>query len=168
MPNFLGFTIVGIDPGLHRTGYAFIEVKEGKCKIRDIGVIATSKAGIIGQRILFLAEEMKRLLDLHRPQYFVIEKIYSHVKHPYTSVLMAHARGALLLCAAERDINIENMPASRIKKAITGNGNAGKEQVRSVLAQIFNDNSINKLSLDASDALALAVGFVFLKGKDLF
>ncbi len=165
MAKSLDYTIVGVDPGLNKTGYAFLNVKDYKCSVLKMGVISTHGSSDLGRRISLIVEEMRKHLTEFSPEFFVVEKIYSHIKYPYTSVLMAHARGALLLCAMERGMLIKDLPASRVKKAITGNGKASKEQVRSVLSRMFEDEAIEKQPLDASDALALALGYVFLERK---
>ena len=86
----------------------------------------------------------------------VIEELYSHYKHPATAILMGHARGVLLLCAAQAEVPVVNYSATRIKKALTGNGRAGKMQVQKAVQHALKLSEIPEPP-DVADALALAL-----------
>ena len=154
--------IVGIDPGINTTGYAVLQLKSGKCLLEDKGFIRPPRNKPFQYRLSFLYEAFVSILKDVRPRVVVVEEIYSHIRYPYTAVLMGHARGVLFLAAEKAHCQIETFSASRIKKAIVGRGNASKEQVRAVLKQIYGlPDEVDSLPLDVTDALALATGYVF-------
>ena len=70
------------------------------------------------------------MLEQFHPQVVVVEQLYAHYDHPRTAILMAHARGVIFLAAAQRELPVVSYNATRIKKTITGNGRASKEQVQ--------------------------------------
>jgi crossover junction endodeoxyribonuclease RuvC len=85
-----------------------------------------------------------------------LEKIYSHYKHPTTAIIMGHARGVLCLAAGLKGIRVESLPASRVKKSVTGNGRASKTQVNGMVRRIFGIKEELK-PVDVSDAIAVAL-----------
>ena len=96
----------------------------------------------------------------------VVEEIYSHLKYPYTSVLMGHARGVIFLAIDRSGANLVTISPTRVKKSISGRGNASKEQIRGVLKQLYGlSDDFDSYPLDVSDALALATGYVFLNRR---
>lgn len=155
--------ILGIDPGLAVTGYGLIEA-EGQNKIRMIeaGVIRTSARDPVSARLKSLYTGLKGLIDENKPSVLVLEKVYSHYKHPTTSILMAHARGVSCLLSGLEGVRLVNYPSTRIKKAVTGNGHASKTQVQRMVTELL---SLKKLPepVDVSDALALALSFVYIE-----
>ncbi len=151
--------IVGIDPGLKATGYGFLKFESGRVQVLEVGTINPKQKDLFQNRILKIYRLLGELFDQHRPQYIVLEKLYAHHKHPATASILGHARGVICLVCAERAVNLEEFSVKRIRQALTGNGNATKLQTRAVVAQMLKINE-QKLTLDASDALALALGFV--------
>ena len=92
----------------------------------------------------------------------VLEKLYAHYKHPTTACILGHVRGVICLLCSNRSLELVEHSVKRIRKALIGNGNASKQQIRECVSHILNSNS-NKLSLDASDALALALGYSYIQ-----
>ena len=86
--------ILGIDPGLHLTGYGAIESRGGDWAILEAGVIQTDPRLPMPQRLERLHQDLCGLLAEIKPDLAAIEQLYSHYAHPRTSILMAHARGA--------------------------------------------------------------------------
>lgn len=155
--------ILGIDPGINTTGYALLGIFDNECRLLDKGFISPPKNKDFSYRLLFLYEAMQDILQTHRPTTVVVEDIYSHVRFPYTAVLMGHARGVIFLAIEKTSAIIKTIPPSKVKKAISGKGNASKEQIRGILKQIYGlKDEFDKYPLDVSDALALATGYVFL------
>jgi crossover junction endodeoxyribonuclease RuvC len=91
-----------------------------------------------------------------KPAVAAIEELYSHYDRPTTAILMGHARGVILLAAAEAGIAVESYPATQIKKTITGSGHAPKWQIQEA---IRHELRLNKLPEppDVADALAIAL-----------
>ena len=96
-----------------------------------------------------------------KPDVLVLEKLYSHHNHPTTASIMGHLRGVICLLCAQRDIKLSEQSVKRIRKALVGNGNATKIQTQRVVAHVLHVDE-RKLTLDASDALALALGYQHL------
>ncbi len=158
--------IIGIDPGIRQTGYAVLRVQSRRCYLEDKGVFKIPAGRSLPWRLNFLYESACQLFSEYRPAVVVFESIYSHTKHPYTSVIMGHARGVLLLSAQRSGARVSALSPARIKRAITGRGNASKEQVRGVIAQIYSlGEEIKDYPLDVSDAIAIATGYVFMRAR---
>jgi crossover junction endodeoxyribonuclease RuvC len=124
--------ILGIDPGLRLTGYGLVEVIPGQIEPRLIegGVLRLITSGTIEERLGRLHQEITELIDELQPQRMAIEKLFAHYKHPRTAILMAHARGVILLAARQKQLEVSNLPSTEVKKAITGYGHASKTQMQ--------------------------------------
>lgn len=157
--------ILGIDPGLGITGYGLIEVKSQNFKLLEAGVIRTSGRDNIETRIGKIYEGVKGLIEEFRPQALVIEKLYSHYKHPTTAILMGHARGAICLLAKQYEIVLAGYSATRVKKAVMGVGHASKYQMQRMIQDFFKLKAAPNPP-DISDALALAVAHAYISQKE--
>lgn len=150
--------ICGLDPGLHRTGYGIITANAHELKLVDAGLITTTPRAALAERLVKLHREITSLLaespDL---THVAVEDIYSHYRHPRTAVLMAHARGVLLLAAQSKGIEIVSLPATMVKKAIVGQGHANKVQVQRAVMLRLGITADHEVPSDVTDALALAV-----------
>jgi crossover junction endodeoxyribonuclease RuvC len=151
--------ILGIDPGLKATGYGLIELADGRTTLLEAGTIDPNPKNTIQEKIDAIYQNLEELAREYRPDVLVLEKLYSHARHPATSITMGHARGVICLLSKRCGIDLNECSVKRIRKALTGNGNASKEQTRAVVAHILSIDQ-KKLTLDASDALALALGYV--------
>lgn len=150
--------ILGIDPGLKATGYGFIDCSKGVVKLIETGTIEPKQKDLIQDRLNKIYIILDDLLKQHKPEVMVIEKLYSHHIHPMTSSILGHVRGVICVLCAQRNVELVEFSPKRIRKSVAGNGNASKVQVKSLVAEILGVDE-RKLTLDASDALALALGF---------
>ena len=148
--------ILGIDPGLGITGYGVIESSGKGLKVIEAGIICSNAKYSIEKRLSGIYTKIIKLLKDTKPDVAVIEELYSHYRHPKTSILMGHARGIICLAVENQKIRLENYPSTRVKKAITGRGHASKQQVQRTVASLLNLTRIPE-SVDVTDALALAV-----------
>src|SRR5262245_32316131 len=126
-----GLRILGIDPGLQVTGYAVLEVGPQRLRVCEAGVIRSAEgraATDMAGRLLSLYNGLVEVMDQFHPNVVAVEQLYAHYEHPRTAILMAHARGMAFLAAAQRGIPVVSYNATRIKKTVTGNGRASKEQ----------------------------------------
>lgn len=151
-----GVTIMGIDPGLRRTGYGVIHAIGRSYTLVVAGDIRPPTAGALAQRLDWLHRELTALLTQHRPEAVVVEMLYTHRQHITTAALMAHARGMACLAAEQQGIPLLEYRPNRVKKSVTGHGTASKEQVARMVAQWLG-RSDPAWSFDATDALALAI-----------
>jgi len=154
--------ILGVDPGLGNTGYGIIE--DDGFKVIEAGVIKTEANTPIQDRIKKIFDEITGVIEEHSPEVLVLEKIYSHYKHPTTAILMGHARAMACLVCGNFNIKLINYPSTRIKKAVTGNGQASKSQVQRMV-QMFLKLKEPPEPVDVSDALAMALSYCFIERK---
>jgi crossover junction endodeoxyribonuclease RuvC len=148
--------ILGIDPGLGITGYGIIELCNRDLRLIEAGVIRSNAKDKTEKR---LSEIYKKIVDLIKdtdPGVVVLEEIFSHYKHPKTSILMAHARGVICLAIEQESKLLVNYPITRVKKAITGRGYASKEQIQRTVVSLLNLKKVPE-PVDVTDALALAI-----------
>ena len=151
--------IVGVDPGLKATGYGFLEYDNRGIQLLETGTIEPKTRDVLQNRIQKVYQYLGELIDQYKPDVMVLEKLYAHYKHPTTACKLGHVRGVICLLCAQRDIKLVEHSVKRIRKALVGNGNASKLQTRSVVAHLLNIDE-HKLTLDASDALAVALGYI--------
>ena len=125
--------ILGIDPGLERTGYGVVETlvgAPGAMRLLEAGIIRTSAKDALAARLAEIHTGLAAVLAEFRPDAVAVEELYSHYKHPRTAILMGHARGIVLLAAAEAGVPVASYGATHIKKALVGSGHASKHQVQ--------------------------------------
>jgi len=158
--------ILGIDPGFKATGYGFIEVDQRSVTLIETGTIEPKQKDLIQNRIQKIYTILDEMIDEHNPQVLVLEKLYAHYKHPATASKLGHVRGVICLLCAQKNIILEEYSVKRIRKSLTGNGNATKGQTQRIVAELLGIDG-SKLTLDASDALALALGYVRMQSHQL-
>jgi crossover junction endodeoxyribonuclease RuvC len=159
--NHLGSAsrILGIDPGLQVTGYGVIENSPRGPSVCEAGFIRSDEkrdSSDLAQRVCSLYDGILGIIDQFHPQAMAVEQLYAHYEHPRTAILMGHARGVIFLAAAQRNIPVVSYNATRIKKSITGNGRASKEQVQRTIQRELGLAKLPEPS-DVADALAVAL-----------
>ncbi len=149
--------IVGIDPGLQLTGYGCVEVAgPGEPALVEAGVIRLKSTTPVEERLVELHRDIAAVFERLRPDRAVVEKLYAHYKHPTTAIVMGHARGVILLAATQAGLDITELAATEIKKAITGYGHAGKRQMQ-LAVQSQCGLAEPPTPVDVSDAIAIAL-----------
>lgn len=151
--------ILGIDPGLGTTGYGIIE--DRTFKLIEAGIIKTQANIPIQSRLKKIFDSLTEIIKEHKPGVLVLEKIYSHYRHPTTAILMGHARAAACLASGIHEIRLVNYPSTKIKKTITGNGHASKQQVQRMVQNILKLKDPPQ-PVDVSDALAMAISYCYM------
>ncbi len=153
------FRVLGVDPGLQITGYAVVEPGGQAPRVCEAGVIRSAtgrEATDMAHRVRSLYDGIVEVLEQFQPGVVVVEQLFAHYQHPRTAILMAHARGVIFLAAAQRDLPVLSYNATRIKKTITGNGRASKEQVQLTIQRELNLARLPEPP-DVADALAAAL-----------
>ena len=150
------YRILGIDPGLHITGYAAIDVVGRGTQIVEAGVLQTDPRAPMAARLERLYADLAGLLAELKPDLAAIEKLYSHYAHPRTAILMGHARGILLLACQQAGVGVRDLPATMVKRALCGNGHASKEQVQRSIQALCGLAEVPEPP-DVADALAIAL-----------
>lgn len=149
--------ILGVDPGLNATGFGVVDVTNSQLKIVDAGSIEPKPKDLFELRLQKVYTLLGKIVIQHKPDVLVIEKLYAHYKHPTTASILGHVRGVICLLAAEHKVKLVEWPVKRIRKALIGNGNATKEQTQQFVQRLLKIEKA-QLTLDTSDALALALG----------
>ena len=147
--------ILGIDPGLTKTGFGILDVQNENLKVIDYGIIKPKVKDKLEKRLLTIFEDINEIIKEYSPTIICIEEVF-YGKNFKSALLLGQARGAAMVSAASRNISIFEYSAKKIKQSVTGNGNAKKEQVRFMVTSILNMKN-NDIGLDASDALAIAI-----------
>jgi len=148
--------ILGIDPGLNITGYGLIEASGNRLRLLEAGIIKTSVSSGIQNRLNKIYKGLLGLIREQRPEVMVLEKLYTHYRHPTTACLLGHVRGVICFLSAQENLDFFEYSPKRIRKSILGKGGASKLQVKRMVEHIFKLKD-DSLTLDTSDALGLAV-----------
>ncbi len=161
---------MGIDPGLAKLGYAFIEIKKegGKLKTIDYGCIVTSPDLSPGERLKTINNELNKLIKKYKPDMISVETLY-FFKNWKTAMPVSQAKGVILLTAAKKKIPVCEVTPLEVKMTIVGYGRADKKQMQKMLEHTLNLKKPLK-SDDAADALGIAICGVLktiLKSKKL-
>ena len=151
--------IIGIDPGIGRTGWGIIDIQKGKLSAQEYGCIETFKEQSVEERLLILYEALGKILDKAKPDAFAIEELFFNT-NTTTALVVGQARGVAFLTAAQRAIPISVYTPSQVKIAVTGYGKADKNQVGHMVKTLLTLASIPKPD-DTADALAIAVTHAF-------
>jgi crossover junction endodeoxyribonuclease RuvC len=155
--------VLGIDPGLHRTGYGLIDVLDGARGLNGLrlvegGVLKARADDPFAQRLQTLFDGMTEVLEEHAPDAVVVEDLFSTYSHPRTAILMGHARGVLLLAAQRAMCPVHSFLPTEVKQVVAGNGHASKTSVQqAVRARLRLAAPPNPP--DVADALAIAICF---------
>ena len=154
--NGVDVKILGIDPALGTTGYGVIRLSGRQVLLIDAGIIRVARTGPLELRLKEIYDGVAEVLAQHRPDHFAMEQLYSHYERPRTAILMGHARGVISLAAAHAGLAVTSYAATNVKKLLTGNGRAPKNQMQSAVQQQLRlPQPIDPP--DIADALAIAL-----------
>lgn len=152
--------VIGIDPGLADTGFGIVKGSGSRIEDYTFGTIRTSKSETLPGRLHHIFSELCSVLNSEKPDLMVIEDIFSLKQYPKSSIALGKVCGVILLACYQYDITAMEVPVKEVKRILTGNGNAAKDQVeRSVRHLLKRDRPITPSH--ASDAIALALVGLF-------
>ncbi|UCG27970.1 MAG: crossover junction endodeoxyribonuclease RuvC [Bacteroidales bacterium] len=151
--------ILGIDPGTTVTGYGIIRTAGNKAELITLGVIKLSKIEDHNGKLKKIFERTLQLIDEYHPDELAIEAAF-YGKNVQSMLKLGRAQGVAISAALYRSVPIFEYAPRKIKMAITGQGNASKEQVAALLQKILKYNEKPDM-LDATDGLAAAVCHFF-------
>lgn len=152
--------ILGIDPGLNITGYGVIEVTSRGPRLIEAGVVRGVTRDSLVARVHEIHQGVSDVIRSLSPSVMALEELYSHYDRPKTAILMGHARGVICLTAAQAGIPVHHYAATRVKKMLTGNGRAPKEQVQLAIQREFGLAAV-PTPADVADALSIALCHCF-------
>ncbi|HVA36429.1 MAG TPA: crossover junction endodeoxyribonuclease RuvC [Candidatus Dormibacteraeota bacterium] len=152
--------ILGLDPGLVRTGYGVIETgtRGEEPRLVEAGVVEPGARGSLEGRLARLFDGVRDALIAAAPEVMVVEELYTVYRNPQTAILMGHARGVCYLAAGQAGIPVGHLGHSAVKRALVGHGTAKKEQVGKMVAALLHLRAVPEPN-DVSDALALALAY---------
>ena len=146
--------ILGIDPGLQRTGWGVISVKVNQLTFIDCGVIKTDSDLPIAERIKQLHDGLQAAIEKHKPSEAAVEETFVNVSGSST-LKLGQARGGLLLTLSLAGLPVFEYGANKVKKSVVGAGHADKNQVGTMVKILLPTS--NAKQADAADALAVAI-----------
>jgi crossover junction endodeoxyribonuclease RuvC len=147
---------MGVDPGLVSTGFGVLEAGPGGFLVVDAGTITTAPGQSLEARLNAIYRAVHRAIEAQAPGLLVVEDLYAEYRFPRTAILMGHARGVIYLAARQLGVAILAISPSEVKRAVTGNGSAGKAQVQRALQTVLGLHELPRPS-HVADALGLAV-----------
>jgi len=147
--------ILGLDPGYAIVGYGVINYEASNFKVLDYDAITTEKDEEFVNRLEAVYDGVTYLIEKHRPDAVSVESLFWGTNSK-TAILVAQARGVILLAAKKHSIPVYEYTPLQVKSAVTGYGKATKEQIMEMTRLILNLREIPKPD-DAADALAVAV-----------
>ncbi len=157
--------MLGIDPGTIVMGYGVLRITNNKPLLEAMGVLQLNKYEDHYLRLRKIFERVLSLIDQYHPDELAIEAPFFG-KNVQSMLKLGRAQGVAMAAALERDIPIFEYAPLKIKMAITGNGNASKEQVAGMLQRILHIPETSMLpQLDATDGLAAAVCHFFQSNR---
>lgn len=156
--------IFGIDPGTAVTGFGVIKTCNNSISWLDSGVITTNAGDALPSRLEHIFDRLNEKIAQHRPERVCIEEAF-YAKNVHTTLVLGHARGVAMLAAVKNGAQVLEYSPREVKKAITGNGNATKDQVAYMIQMMISPPVAHNLN-DAYDALALAVSDFYLAKSD--
>ncbi len=159
-PQTVATRILGIDPGLSRTGYGLIESDldgGGKSlKLVEGGILRGKESLPLPERLKALHGGLAEVLAEFRPEMVVIEDLFSTYAHPRSALMLAHARGVLILAAGQAGLPVHTFTPNEVKQVVAGNGHATKSSIQSaVKARLQLTATLHPP--DLADALAIAL-----------
>lgn len=150
--------VLGIDPGLHRTGFAVLHADPQRhqyTRLIDAGIIKLNPKRAIPERLVILAGDLAEIIEHNNPEHAAVESLFSHYRNPSTAIAMAHARGVILCTIARAGLPIMELKPTAVKRSLTNHGHASKEQMASAVAAVLNLPE-PPTPFDVADAIAIA------------
>jgi len=149
-------TLLGIDPGLRKTGFGVISGISSNIKYNASGTIKTNEKECDALRLREIFFSVSEIIDEFKPCHAVIEKVFFN-KNPKSTLSLGQARGVAIVAISTKNIPIFEISSTEIKKAIVGNGHAAKSQVQFMVKTLLKLDKVAEP--DSSDALACALAF---------
>jgi crossover junction endodeoxyribonuclease RuvC len=147
--------VLGVDPGLTRTGYAVLSDRNLRPALRTVGVIRTSRGDTLAERLAELYTDLSAVVAEHEPDVMAIESVFVN-QNLQTAMSVARASGVIILVAAERRLPVFEYTPSAVKSAVCGYGSAAKDQVQEMIMRRLDLPSTPQPA-DAADAVAVAL-----------
>ncbi|OEJ68670.1 crossover junction endodeoxyribonuclease RuvC [Magnetovibrio blakemorei] len=146
--------IIGIDPGLQRTGWGVIDARDNRLSFVAEGTITSSPKAALADRLMELHDGLVRVIELWKPEQAAVEETFVN-KNPTSTLKLGQARGIALLVPARLGLAVGEYTPNMVKKSVVGAGHAAKEQVQMMVKTLLPGSGGG--GPDAADALAVAI-----------
>ncbi|NQZ14209.1 MAG: crossover junction endodeoxyribonuclease RuvC [Alphaproteobacteria bacterium] len=146
--------ILGIDPGLVKTGWGIIETEGHALRFVASGLIKPNKNKELAQRLKVIDEEIQTIVSQFKPDTAAIEETFVN-QNPASALKLGVARGVAMVVPARMGLEVGEYPANLVKKSVVGAGKAGKDQMGMMIRTLLP--SCGDISEDETDALAVAI-----------
>ncbi|WP_297513328.1 crossover junction endodeoxyribonuclease RuvC [uncultured Caulobacter sp.] len=146
--------ILGLDPGLRRTGWGVVAVQGARVSHVAHGVIVPDEKAPFADRLLTLFDGVCAVIEQHRPDEAAVEETFVNT-NAQSTLKLGHARAAAMIAPARAGLIVAEYSAPVVKKAVVGTGSADKAQVAFMIARLLP--SAGSPTADAADALAVAI-----------
>lgn len=155
--------ILGIDPGLQKTGWGLISKKGSALGFIASGLITTQSSKALGQRLTHLHQGLCTVIENHNPEYVAVEETFVN-RNPASALKLGQARGVLMAVPGLYGLSVAEYSANKIKKSLVGTGHAHKDQMGMMIRTLLP--ACGKVSADEADALAVAITHAHYKNYD--
>ena len=156
--------ILGLDPGLRRTGWGVIVSEGARLRWVAHGVVTPPEAAPLSQRLLHLMEALAIICADHGCEEAAVEEVFVNV-NPSSTLKLGHARAAVMLAPARCGLPVAEYSPNLIKKAVVGAGHADKSQIAFMVKRLLP--TAGEVKADAADALAVAITHAQLRKRSL-
>ncbi|MFW6271032.1 MAG: crossover junction endodeoxyribonuclease RuvC [Bacillota bacterium] len=147
--------ILGVDPGLATAGYALIEIKGNNYSLVDYGTITTDSDKEDVERLMIIHEELGDIINQYQPEQMAVEELFFN-RNVKTAIRVGQARGVIMLCGSEANLEVGEYTPLQVKQAVVGYGRARKKQVQKMVKAMLSLEEIPRPD-DAADACAVAI-----------
>lgn len=147
--------VLGIDPGTATTGYGVVQGDDRALQLLAHGAVVTSPRQPLPERLLIIHQEVARLIRTHGPQAVAVEELFFGRNAP-TALAVGHARGVVLLAAAQAGVPVFTYTPATVKQAIVGYGGADKHQMQEMIRLLLGLPAPLRPD-DVADAVAVAI-----------
>ncbi len=149
--------VCGIDVGLQVCGYCVCRVQSAKVQLIKEGEIKTARKQTFPEKLEFIYIELEKEIERYKPKVIILEKLYSHYRHPTTLGILAQVRGVVVLLSKKSHTDLFEYAPTRARKAFLGKGSVNSSQVKK-MAENFTGGEVK--SIHTADALSLVIAFV--------
>jgi crossover junction endodeoxyribonuclease RuvC len=147
--------ILGIDPGLQKTGWGIIEAEDNRIRFITCGLIKTDSDLTLPERLAQIDIAMQEIISVHKPTDAAIEETFVNM-NASSSLKLQCARGVAMVVPARMGLPVHEYAANLVKKSIVGNGHATKDQIEMMVRTLIPTVG-RALGADEADAIAIAI-----------
>ena len=156
--------ILGLDPGLRRTGWGVIVSEGARLRWVAHGVVTPPETAPLSERLLHLLDALAAICADHGCEEAAVEEVFVNV-NPSSTLMLGHARAAVMLAPARCGLSVAEYSPNLIKKAVGGAGHADKSQIAFMVKRLLP--TAGEVKADAADALAVAITHAQLRKRSL-